>query len=67
MSMFFSDTLLGAFLFFLEVSGGLLLPSISVFGGVLGFVFVLELVMVLLPVFGNGFSLSSGGGNLLGT
>lgn len=67
MSMFFSDTLLGAFTLFLAVSGGLMLPSVSIFGGVHGFVSVLEFVMILLPLFANGFSLSSGGGNLLGT
>lgn len=47
--------------------GGLLLPCVSVFGGVPRFVFVLEVevVMILLPLFGNGFSFSSAG-NLLG-
>lgn len=66
MSMFFSDTQLGAFVFLLAMSGGLLLPSISVFGGVAGFVSFLEVVMILLPLFGCGFSFSSDGGNLLG-
>lgn len=69
MSMFFGDTLLGAFMFVLAAAapGGLLLPCVSVFGGVPRFVFVLEVevVMILLPLFGNGFSFSSAG-NLLG-
>jgi len=68
-SMFFSDTLLGAFMFVLAAAtpGGLLLPCVSVFGGAPRFVFVLEVevVMILLPLLGNGFSFSSAG-NLLG-
>lgn len=70
MSIFCSDALLvlGALMFFLATLGGLLLPSISVFGGVLGFrISVVEIVMILLPLFGNVFSFSSGAANLLGT
>lgn len=67
--MFFSGTLLGAFTFF-RVTAMLeevLLSRVSVSRGVPWFVFVLEVevVVILLPLFGNGFSFSSAG-NLLG-
>lgn len=69
LSMFFSGTLLGAFTFF-RVTAMLeevLLSRVSVSRGVPWFVFVLEVevVVILLPLFGNGFSFSSAG-NLLG-
>jgi len=70
--MFLGDTLLvlGAFMFVLAAATptGLLLPCVSVFGGVPWFVFVLEVdvgMILLLPLFVNGFSFSSAG-NLLG-
>lgn len=66
MCILLSDTLLGAFGFFLAMFGGLLCSSISGFGGEPGFTFGLEVAMILLPLFGNGLASFSSGGNRLG-